>query len=168
MKTLKRIQEIVSESTDLLIPRGAISIPRHQMPQISSEDYPKFFKHLNFRGISVTRKKIVALNLRAAQNEINKSKVIKWAKVLPQGAKEKPCIISSDFYVLDGNHTWLSQLNKNTCISIDCYQIGLPLMELLDILKSFNDVSYKSVNEEKNLWPIWDSFNSPFQILGRY
>lgn len=166
MKTLKRIQELILESTELLIPRGAVSIPRHEMPQIELEDYPKIFEILNQHGISVTCKKLVGRNLRAAQKEINKGKVAKWAKSLPKGALQKYPIVSADFYMVDGNHTWLALLNHNPEIDhINCYQIGLPLHELLDFLKSLDLVTYKTVNEEKSLWPKYDSWDSPFQIM---
>ena len=60
MKTLKRIQELILESTDILIPHDVISIPRHEMPQVELEDYPKLFKYFNQQGISVTCKKILS------------------------------------------------------------------------------------------------------------
>jgi len=39
MKSFKKIKELILESVDLIIPRGAISIPRHKMPQIATNQY---------------------------------------------------------------------------------------------------------------------------------
>jgi hypothetical protein len=153
MRTLRRIKEIIHESVNLTVPRGTLNIPRHEMPQLELKDYPEFFKRLNFHGISVTRKKIPALNLRAAQNEINKEKVLSWVKSLPQGAKEKPIIISGDFFVLDGNHSWLAQLNADTTCHVDCYQVGLHIRELLDALKTLDKITYKTVMESHYIDP---------------
>jgi len=165
MRSYQRIQELICESTDILIPQGEINIPRNQMPQLAYKDYPEFFDHLNQRGISVTYKKIPVKNLRTSQRDINKEKVLSWSKSLPSGVKDNPIIISADFYCVDGHHRWLSQLNKDELSSIVVYQIGLPIMELLEVLKSFDNITYKTIDEEKVTWPKYDSFNSPFQIM---
>src|ERR1019366_52509 len=104
MKTLAKIRENIG----LLIPRGQLSIPRHHMPQIEKEHYPEFFYLLTLRGITFKTQVVPSNRLKAAQKEINATKVYEWMKSMPQGAKEKVCIVSQDFYVLDGNHTWLA------------------------------------------------------------
>jgi hypothetical protein len=164
MKTLKRIHECIQESTELLVPRGQVNIPRHQMPQIAREYYSDFIKFLNLRHVAVVKWLIPANMLRAAQNEINKEKVFKWIHSMPPGAKEKPCIVSADRYIIDGNHTWLAQLNKDPETLINCLQIGLDLIELLNTIKLFDKVTYKTVNESKDSI-FWDSPDHPFPLL---
>jgi hypothetical protein len=169
MKTFKRIQELITESIELIIPRGTISMPRNLMPQIEFDYYPEFINHLASRNIAIIKIKYRAKDLLTAQTEIDKDKVLKWMKFLPKGAKEKPLIISADRYIVDGNHSWISQLNNNPDTWITCYQIGLDFLELLNIIKlEFKKIKYKDVKESKDIEPFRDSFDSPFQILRPY
>lgn len=148
MVSLGRMRELILESVNLQVPRGQVSIPRHQMPQIEKKYYPEYFDLLNLRGVEVTRMNIPADRLRAAQEEIDSEKVLKWSKSMPKGALEKPCIVSKDFYVLDGNHTWLAQLHQNSRSKIDCYQVDLGIHDLINITKLFDKVTNKTVKEE--------------------
>lgn len=147
MKTLARIRECISESIKLNIPRGYLEIPRFQMPQIELKDYPEFFRLLALRKISVVRIKILARELHIAQTEINLSKIREWMKSMPKGAKDKPCLISSDLYILDGNHTALSLMNRNPESKVDCFVIGLEMEELLQTVRLFDRITYKLSNE---------------------
>jgi len=118
---------------------------------------------LNSQGISVTGKKVVCRNLRAAQSEIDRGKVLKWSKSIPEKALQKWPIITADFYCLDGNHTWLALLNADPDTEhINCFQIGSNLIDLLDRLKSFEGVTYKTIVEGKIFW---DSPDHPYPLL---
>jgi hypothetical protein len=144
MKTLAKIRENIG----LLIPRGQLSIPRHQMPQIEKEYYPEFFYLLGLRGVSFEHKAISANRLRTAQNEIDVNKVKEWIKSIPEGARKKDIIVSKDLYVLDGNHTWLAILNKNPNSKIVCFVVDLNMVDLINTCKLFDKVTNKTVNEE--------------------
>jgi len=149
MKTLRRIRELICESTrNILIPRGQINIPRYQMPQIEFKDYEEYFDLLRLRNIKIERVNLQAKYLRAAQNEIDVSKVQKWAIHMPPDAARKPCIISKDKYILDGNHTWLGYLNRDPNIRVSCYEIDLNIVDLLNITKLFDKVTNKTIKEE--------------------
>ena len=150
MKSLARIRELILESVNILVPRGQVSIPRYQMPQIEKKYYPEYFDLLSLRSIKVTRMRIPATKLRAAQSEIDMEKVRQWSKSLPKGALDKPCIVSRDFYVLDGNHTWLAQLNHNSGSKIDCYLVDLGIHDLINTTGLFDKVTNKTVKEEFN------------------
>jgi hypothetical protein len=147
MKTLSRIREIILESKDLIIPRGHLNIPRFQMPQIKKENYPEFLRLLDLRNISIQRVKIPANQLLAAQNEINHDKVKEWMVSMPIEAREKPLLVSSDLYVLDGNHTWLAILNRDENASIDSWILGLEMEDLLKEIKLFDKITYKTIDE---------------------
>jgi hypothetical protein len=147
MKTLADIRQSINESADINIPRGRLNIPRHQMPQITGSDYPEFLELMRLRGVSYAHRSIAANTLKAAQKEVNIEKVHEWMKSLPEHAANKPCIVSRDGYVLDGNHTWLAKLNSDPGCNINCIQIDLDIEELINTSKLFHKVTNKTVNE---------------------
>ena len=150
MKTLGKIRELILESVDILVPKGLLSIPRHHMPQIEKKNYPEYFDLLSLRGIKVTRMHLPANKLRVAQEDIDLEKVFKWSRSMPKGAQEKPCIVSRDLYVMDGNHSFLAIYNRSKNAKVDCYVVDLEIQELINISRFFNKVTYKTVKEELN------------------
>lgn len=137
----------MSSNQELIIPRGPLEIPRSQMPQIALADYTEFFALLAHQNIKVKRQYIVASNLKAAQCEINRDKVCQWVEKMPDGAQNKPCIVSRDNYVIDGNHTWLALLNTDPNNMVDCFWIDMDCFELLNTCRTFSKVFSKTVNE---------------------
>jgi len=149
MRTLRRIKELIEEAQqELLIPRGQFSIPRHQMPQISQVDREEYFDLLRMRGITVVHKYVLAKDLRAAQNEIDEVRVREWIKHMPHRAEIKPCLVSIDNYVLDGNHTWLAFLNRDPYSYVGCCMIGLNFQDLINTTRLFDKVTNKTIKEE--------------------
>ena len=69
---------------------------------------------------------------------------------MPKGALDKPCIVSNDFYVLDGTHTWLAQLNRDQETEIDCYFVNMGIHDLINTSRLFHRVTNKTVKEEYN------------------
>jgi hypothetical protein len=121
------------------------------MPQIKREDYDKLFKLLSLRKIPIFRLKVPAFKLKAAQNEIDETKVKEWIKSIPPGAKDKPLLVSADLYILDGNHTWAALYNRDPEIEVDCFFIGQPMEELLKTIKLFDRITYKTIDEHDEL-----------------
>src|ERR1035438_9362285 len=140
MKTLADIKGNI----DIIIPRGQLSILRHHMPQIEEKDYPEFFYLLSLRSIEFHRSILQSKILKAAQKEIDLDKVREWMKSMPLKARKKPCIVSKDLYILDGNHTWLAKLNKNHNSTIECFVVDLNMVDLLNIIRLFDKVTYKT------------------------
>lgn len=148
MKTLATIRESINNSVDLLVPRGSLNIPRHKMPQIAGNNQKEFLYLMRALGASVESVYIRADLLKAAQSEINEKKVREWMTDMPPAASAKPCLISQDNYVLDGNHTWLSKLNRDPECRINCVRIGFGIEELLNNSKLFDKATSKTVNED--------------------
>jgi hypothetical protein len=149
MKRLADLRESIIDASDIRVPRGRISIPRHQMPQIAKDDYSEYLDLMRLRGASVKQTTIPADALKAAQNEINLEKVRQWSKSMPEGAESKFCIVSSDNYVLDGNHTWLAKYHRDPKYPISCIQVGLNIEDLLNTSKLFDKATNKTVNEAR-------------------
>lgn len=82
-------------------------IPRIHMPQLDLAQYDYFVQFCANNGVDVIRKPVVTQHLNSMQcwgpwrNHI----------VKPDTAR-KPVLVSSDFYILDGNTRWASALLK--------------------------------------------------------
>lgn len=149
MKTLARIRELISEA--VYIPLGNLGVLRHHMPQINPKDVPEFLRLLKIRGVRVEERQIRSNTLKATQKEINQDHVQDKIRKLKSGEPAKRCLVSSDNYILDGHHVWLAQLNMNRQSKIDCFWIDLKIEDLLNTAKLFDKVTYKTVNEVKNV-----------------
>lgn len=131
----------------LHIPPTTLNIARNLMPQIQSKDVPEFLEELKHKGIKVKETKVRVDQLKTVQGEFNHHKV--HALMTQSVSKAKPIIISQDNYVVDGNHRWLAELNKNKLSKIDAVIINLNIMDLIQQARLFNKVFYKQVHEQK-------------------
>jgi hypothetical protein len=131
-------------------------IARINMPQFSgkpipgskADSFPKsddgnvdgtkeFEKHLAKLGINVKRKKVLAAELKATQNELVGSKVVGMIgneKFDPAG---EPIFVSRDGYVIDGHHRWAAQVGRDLSdgtlgdLELNVIEVDAPISEIL-------------------------------------
>lgn len=132
---------------ELHIPPTTLNIARHLMPQIQSNDVQAFIDKLKSEGIKVTQSKIGVNTIKAVQGEFNKEKIL--AMMQKDLSKSKPVIVSQDGFIVDGNHRWLAELNKNFKSKIDAIIIHLNIMDVIQQARLFDKVFYKQVHESR-------------------
>ena len=159
-KTKKKMNEL-----RINIPSGeGMGIPRKQMPQIKSSDYPEFVDYLADNGASFTKETVPAKSLKPVQKEFSKKGVEKQINKLAKDGVKKPVIASSDDYIMDGHHRWLVALNTKD--DVDIYRVNKPGKELLDLLLDFPKVYFKDIyNEDLYEKPLVAKQSHIFQVI---
>lgn len=132
--------------TELKIPPTHLNIARNLMPQIQSTDVAEFLDELRHEGIKIIKTKLPVVGLKLAQNQFNKEKVL--AMMQKDLSKSKPLIVSKDHFVIDGNHRFLAELNRNAKSKIDAIVINLNVMDLIQRARMFDKVFYKTIHED--------------------
>ena len=119
-------------------------IPRSEMPQIKTSDYPEFLDYLDSHGVRFSKQTVPADSLKPIQGEFSDAGV---EKALNLRKLDKPSIVSSDDHIIDGHHRWLAALNTKQDVNI--YKTNIPAHELLDLVHDFPEVYYKDMYERK-------------------
>lgn len=134
-------------SNMILAPTGNLGIPRTAMPQIDMKNLEKFTTYLSMKDVQVSYLRVPALSLKMAQGIYNRDKV---SSMISGGTlSTTPIFISSDNYVVDGNHRLIAQLNMPDKRSdyINVIELGLPILELLEIIKGCQYVRYRDYSD---------------------
>lgn len=122
---------------------GSLGIPRSSMPQIRAQHLDEFFQYARAQGVGVEHGSVPASQLRPAQNEYNPAQVDQ----MPAAALQKPVMISSDHYVLDGTNRWLKALQSDPKASVPIVRLDAPAVDALALMHSFPKSSTKDVTE---------------------
>lgn len=107
---------------------GGFNLPRSSMPQVKGEHRGAMVNYLQARGISHKRETVAAGDLKPSQAEYSPEKVKR-----AQGYDGTPraLLVSSDGYVADGHHQWLSDLAKDPRARVDVIRLDAPILPLL-------------------------------------
>jgi hypothetical protein len=142
--TISSSGKIITESmqvVDIKIPPPGLTFSREQMPQLGplGDVLKNFRKH----NIEFHKELIDPKKLKSSQAEFNKSKVV---DIMMNRNKNtlSGVIISNDNYVLDGHHRWLAHYNENR--KIEVIRVDMPILELMRLVKTFNNTHYKDIN----------------------
>lgn len=128
-----------------LRPNGSLGIPRIEMPQVASNDVHELLIFLQSHQVSFAPDRVSAASLLPTQNELDADK----AKNIELKADEKPILVSSDSYILDGHHRWLKALWDGETLSI--IRLTMKILPLLDLVKKFPKTFFKEdVCQEKS------------------
>lgn len=139
-------------------------IPRSQMPQIQTNDYPAFLDYLDSHGVNFVKDTVPAHSLKPIQGEFSDKGV---EKALAKRKLDKPCIVSSDGHIIDGHHRWLAALNTKQNVSV--YRADIPAHDLLKLVNDFPKVYYKNIYTEDKLTKFVEpNFNSEWEEAERY
>lgn len=125
---------------------------RKDMPAIDDNDIKSLKKSLINFGINVKIVSIKANELIPLQDQVYLSKSIK--PIAKKGAKKskefvsnRTIIISSDKYIIDGHHRYLSAMLNDPNIKMKTLMIDLPINKLLKFVKDHGD----SLGNKRNL-----------------
>lgn len=125
--------------------KDTLDIPRHKMPQVASKDYDELVSYLSQKGLKLQKKKVKASALKPTQSNFNVDKVVGGIAKMKTMNQTKPLIVSSDNYIIDGHHRWLSV--KNTGGSLDIVQANVPVKELLKHVKEFPKAFTRTIKD---------------------
>lgn len=107
-------------------------VPRKEMPQVDEEDLPELMKFLQGLPVPVDLKKFDPDQLKPHQKvDIDKVK----AMTAKAAILAKPCLVSQDLYILDGNHRWWAHRELHTVVP--AFVIGAPFEQAIGILFRF-------------------------------
>jgi len=129
---------------DIVRPNKSLNLSRELMPQISQDNYTDYIGFLRYCGRKVKKIICPADSINATQGELSISK----AQSLLYSKNPKlniPLIISSDRYVLDGHHRWLANLMVADKQPVSCFQVDMPILDLLAATKRYPKVFYKGI-----------------------
>ncbi|WP_407829373.1 LPD38 domain-containing protein [Shewanella algae] len=111
---------------------GTLNIPRAKMPQIKAEHRGAMVNFMNARGVEHVSEEVPADSLKPTQAEFSPAKV---KKALGYDGGDRSILISSDNYVLDGHHQWLTKQEKGEQIKV--IRLKAPIGELVDLAHEF-------------------------------
>jgi hypothetical protein len=131
-------------STYVRLPEITLNIERELMPQISSDDIDHFLTYAKINGVNITSETVHPETLKATQGEFNVDKILSFIANPPE--INKPVMVSSDDYIMDGHHGWIARLNKDET-EIQIYRFDVPVMELLSLMRRYPRTYFKTVNE---------------------
>lgn len=111
-------------------------IARGIMPQVDEKDIPELVAFLRSSGVKVLK---TCLNPRIVRGKqkVDRTKV----RAIPAVVLSKPVLISSDLFVVDGNHRWMAAIWRGLA-SLDAYFIQLPFKETLEAIFKFPKTYY--------------------------
>jgi hypothetical protein len=100
-------------------------VPRPDMPQVDEANLPELVARAFNAGISPTFDVTDPRRLRAHQR-VDHAR----AAGMPLAVKLKPILVSSDGYVLDGNHRWWAHVHEDDGY-ISVIRLGLPFEQAI-------------------------------------
>lgn len=137
---------------DIEKPKAPSTDPRNPFPEgLSGSDAKRFLERgLNDKDISddivkTAMKRVAVKDLKPIQKQIFFDKSFKdIAKFGPDGTKKflkdvSIFICSSDYYIIDGHHRFLSGLLVEPAMKVRCLTIDLPINKLLPMSLAFGD-----------------------------
>ena len=144
-KVLDHLNEAVIKKPH---PKDTLGVKRADMPQVHKDHYPEFIQYLKDHGASMRHRRVHARDLKPVQSEFSDAGVEKMMtnKDEKKGTtREKPLIVSSDNYIIDGHHRWLASYNLDEDIPV--MQFSLPIKRLFQLTKDFKHTTYKDIHE---------------------
>lgn len=115
---------------------GTLGIPRAEMPQVKGEHRGALIQFLGGLGITHETVDMPASELKPTQAEFSKKKAAGWQDV--QEGVDRSVLASSDGYILDGHHQWVSALANGETEKV--IRFSAPIKELLAATYRFPSV----------------------------
>lgn len=144
------ILDFLNVLNTLTVPTGNLGVSRSSMPQIEKRFLPEYLNWLETKDIKHKKIALPVKDIKLAQNEINKSKIIKIMKEIDKSKKlTDPIIISKDNFVIDGSHRLVAQLNHDKYSKIETIQIDMKAMDLLVLSRTFGKANFRTVSGAK-------------------
>jgi hypothetical protein len=131
------------------IEKGRDGAQRKLLPQIPKNKVGSFVRLLLGHGINVTARRVLAKELRPVQKNVNKDKIKEMQPFIYELVK-KPFIVSREYYILDGHHTWVLAKENNEDFPLTAIVVDLPIKELIRVGRVFEGSHTKGINEAVN------------------
>lgn len=119
---------------------GTLGIPRSEMPQVKGEHRGALISFLKGQGIDYTTHDVPADEIKPTQAEFSIKKAARWGEI--RDVADRSVLVSSDGYILDGHHQWVSALSSGE--SVQAIQFDAPIKELLFAVHQFPSVQRSS------------------------
>ena len=121
----------------------SLHMKRSDMPQIFDDDTADFDQFLYDEKITYFNQWLSPFQLRASQDEFN-IPTLEHLMSKPVGTSK--VITSSDKFIVDGHHRVLAAMLTGIKL-IECTEIELPLIKLLEVFHAYDKVGHLSVND---------------------
>lgn len=129
----------------LVITAGGLNYKRKQMPQIAVAQLDSFLIWLKDQGITVIDDSTIDIKaIKPTQGEFNFEKI---KNIMQNGVDDKKYIISNDYYLLDGHHTWLAGLNTDDEQEISVCMVDLDIFDLIATAHRYSGSFIRDLNE---------------------
>ena len=136
---------------EILTLPDSLGVPRNKMPQIKSDLMGDYINYINDMGVRITKKKLPISTLKNTQGQLSKDKIQGLLKGAGRQSLEKPFIVSSDNYILDGHHRANALYNIDDRYKASVIQVNLPIKKLIQVTHDFDKVKYKAIDELSQL-----------------
>jgi GNAT superfamily N-acetyltransferase len=141
-------------------PADTLGVPRRHMPQIDEKHYEDLFRYIYDNGGKIKKEIVDPADLMSTQSEFSDKGV---EAAMTNGKMNKPIIISSDNYVLDGHHRWLAAKNAKIH-KITAFRMSLPAKEGLSMLINFPQTTFKDIHETGGVGKIVKGVNTTIDV----
>ncbi len=155
MKTVMRKKNFKTPDRKFTVERvdfpkksATLGVSRSKMPQVASKDYPALFMYLEKNNVKLSNKMMKASDLKPIQGEFSVPGIIKSINKSLLTDKLKPLIMSSDGFIIDGHHRWLSVINTKPKTKIPVIKASIKVRPLLALVSKFPLTTFKSIYEE--------------------
>ncbi len=119
-------------------------VPRPIMPQVDEDQYKSLQTFGAFKGVPIHRISVDARHCHAHQRVDHFH-----ASMMPEEVRAKPILLSSDLYVLDGNHRWYAHVHTED-YQMAAYMIDKPFEEAIAFLFDFPGTYELATHAEGN------------------
>lgn len=88
-------------------------IPRCQMPQVDDKYLGELLVHIGTYGVPISAGKVDPKTVKAHQ-EVD----VDRCRMIPIDVLSKPCLLSKEGYIIDGDHRWYRHVMDETMMPI--------------------------------------------------
>ena len=131
---------------------SGLGLPRAELPQVKSDDMDNFREWLQEQGVESFKSSMEVGELSPIQKEINLEKVASMMEKHQAGEIDlvtgKPVMVTEDEYIIDGHHRWYALRELDETNEMETINIQLPVKKLLEVVKEYPNVSYKTPQME--------------------
>lgn len=135
--------------SDLYLPQHGLNIERSSLPQIKSTDLPDFINWLaNKKQVTSTTTEVPVASLYPTQGEYNETKIRQFMSKGSDALKERPILISGDYYIVDGHHRVIALLNLDKNDYVPVIQVHMNVADVLAAAKEYPKSNTKPLLED--------------------
>lgn len=123
-------------------------VPRPFMPQIDESDFESLLRHAESRGVAYQLQTIAPPHVVRFHQRVDHDR----ARGMPDSVYRKPILVSSEPYVLDGNHRLWEHIDRRE--PVQAYRFALDwdsaLRFLFSFPKTYTFATLANPNTERN------------------